>query len=461
MYYRLAIAALVAGIATLLLTLLAVPEQFAGRGVAPADPALVEMQDRARLLVRLANQPSASGTEPVTNSARHLRRLLESSGKAELQDASRRLLDSENRLNAETLAFAADRIATLVDGERLTAETTREKNETLYRGALAVAGSLLALLGAAIAVAVTRRDRDELAACEMVLPPRPGALDSLSFRLLRLEHDRKQMARDLLSAIDSVGSLRMATVELSTQLQFDDLTGLYTARGLLDAIDPMIEAYLAEARPFVLVAIDLDLFKRVNSYGHKEGDRALVHFGDRLRSVLGDAGYGARPSGDEFLAVIAGQRAEATEMISRLRDVLRREPFLPDAEGAREITVNATYGYVSVERVGLLLDAGHSAADRRRQFSFLLHYADKALTYGKKLERGSVNEYDPDFDYALGTGTLPMGVGDSYSIVERNIHTTWDRLDARRQQLLANLLHRAARVLVPEADTHRSDDTDE
>ena len=141
------------------------------------------------------------------------------------------------------------------------------------------------------------------------------------------------------------------------------------------------------------------------------------------------------------------------ETVDRLRTFYARNPFIPAVDGARPITLRATYGYVCIGDVGLpLLGPQHSARDRRTQFGFLIHYGDKALTHAKHTERGSVNKYDPDRKYKFGAGLLPRGVGNAYSLIERNIYTAWEKLDLTAQQLLSGLLHRAARILVPDAD---------
>jgi len=454
MYYKIAIATLVAGIAAILLTLVPVPDAVTMRGVDAVDRELTETYDRARLIIQLLNQKTDGRPDVIGPSALHLHRLLEGSKDTILRESAPRLLARNGEtVNPEVLALVCDRASTLAREQESRILQARDRNTLAVRAALAIIGTLFALVGAGLVVVATRNDRFELKACEMALPPGSGTSDKLSFRILRLEMDRKRMARDLLSFIDHVGSLRMRVADLSEQLSFDDLTNLFTARGLLEAMDPVFDRFLASREPFSLLAIDLDLFKQVNSYGHEEGDRALDHYADGLRAVLGPTPLAARPSGDEFLAVIPGPEADLLEVIDRLREFYGSNPFIPAVDGARPITLRATYGYVCIGDVGLpLLGPEHSARDRRTQFGFLIHYGDKALTHAKHTERGSVHKYDPDRKYKFGAGILPRGVGNAYSLIERNIYTAWEKLDTSAQQLLSQFLYRAARLLVPHAD---------
>lgn len=454
MYYRIAIATLVAGIAVLILAVLPVPDAISGYGVDPGDRQVDETCERARLLTVLLNQKGTAGSEAVDTTSRHLQGLLEASTDPVLRQSATRLRErASDQVDIATLALVLDRACGLSAASSRRVDDASEHNATLVRGGLALVGVVLVIVGASTLVKTTASDRFELKACLAALPVRSGGAEQLSFRILRLETDRKRMARDLLSSMNDRASLRMRNVELSEQLQFDDLTRLYTARGLLDAMDPLVDGYLQNREQFTLLAIDLDLFKQVNTYGHSEGDRALGHYADGLRAVLGQEALAARPSGDEFLAVIQGHERETLKAVDRLRTFMAANPFVPAVEGARHITLRATFGYVCVGDVGLpLLGPDHTSKDRRTQFGFLIHYGDKALTHAKHTERGSVHKYDPDKEYTLGAGTLPRGVGNAYSLIERNIHTAWEKLDLTAQQLLSGLLHRAARILVPDAD---------
>ncbi len=86
----------------------------------------------------------------------------------------------------------------------------------------------------------------------------------------------------------------------------DELTGLCNRRGLLT----MAEQYLKVARrnnvSGILVFADLDGLKRINdTYGHLEGDRALVDTARILKGTCRESDILARVGGDEFVILTA------------------------------------------------------------------------------------------------------------------------------------------------------------
>ncbi|MBD3678183.1 MAG: GGDEF domain-containing protein [Rhodobacteraceae bacterium] len=78
----------------------------------------------------------------------------------------------------------------------------------------------------------------------------------------------------------------------------DPLTGLGNRR----AMDRALEAAIEAGRPFALVQIDLDFFKRVNdSLGHGAGDHVLQVVARILRRETRQGDQVARIGGDEFM----------------------------------------------------------------------------------------------------------------------------------------------------------------
>ncbi|MDQ4125912.1 MAG: diguanylate cyclase [Actinomycetota bacterium] len=87
----------------------------------------------------------------------------------------------------------------------------------------------------------------------------------------------------------------------------DDLTGLHNRRGLLHVMDALIKLGIRAERALSLVYIDLDHMKRINdTFGHVEGDRALVDAAGILQANLRESDFIARIGGDEFCIVLSG-----------------------------------------------------------------------------------------------------------------------------------------------------------
>ncbi len=94
--------------------------------------------------------------------------------------------------------------------------------------------------------------------------------------------------------------------------EHDALTGLQNRA----RVQGRIRDLLRGAQLVAVLFIDLDGFKRVNDgAGHAIGDRLLCMVAERIASVV-DAENAARLSGDEFVAVVTGDRAENVESVA-------------------------------------------------------------------------------------------------------------------------------------------------
>lgn len=120
----------------------------------------------------------------------------------------------------------------------------------------------------------------------------------------------------------SAGRLRYAATH-------DALTGLMNRRAFEAA---MCDRPARTARPFALLLIDIDHFKRINDrYGHAVGDAVLRHCATLCRRQLRHGDLLARIGGEEFAAVLDGvSPQEANAMAERLCRVVRTERITID-----------------------------------------------------------------------------------------------------------------------------------
>lgn len=104
---------------------------------------------------------------------------------------------------------------------------------------------------------------------------------------------------------------------LTDMARKDSLTGLLNHK----VIHQGVMAALALQRPFSLIMLDLDHFKKVNDrHGHLYGDTVLVQFALVLRACCEPSkGQVGRAGGEEFLAIIPGPEAQANAFLARLR----------------------------------------------------------------------------------------------------------------------------------------------
>ncbi len=109
------------------------------------------------------------------------------------------------------------------------------------------------------------------------------------------------------------------------QISMDKLTQVNNRQNLLSFLDYKLVNH--DEKLFLLM-MDLDYFKTINdTYGHLEGDDALVRAASTLKSACGSfkrRPYIARYGGDEFIVVVECSKPEAEELIARIREALEQ-----------------------------------------------------------------------------------------------------------------------------------------
>lgn len=114
--------------------------------------------------------------------------------------------------------------------------------------------------------------------------------------------------------------------ELRNLALTDDLTCLYNRRGFFAAATQQLKLARRNANSALLFFCDVDNLRSVNdSFGAREGDRALVRTADVLEEVFRDSDILARLGGNEFgvLALDASSRNEQT-ILDRIAKKLRK-----------------------------------------------------------------------------------------------------------------------------------------
>ena len=144
-----------------------------------------------------------------------------------------------------------------------------------------------------------------------------GTLCLLDTRPRVLDAEERGLLRDLASmAEQEIAALQLASI--------DDLTQLSNRRGFEALAEHALSMCKRMGTPASLLFFDLDQFKRINdTFGHAEGDRALVAFAQVLRRVLREMDVIGRLGGDEFVALLLGSNAAAGDaVIERLHQAL-------------------------------------------------------------------------------------------------------------------------------------------
>jgi diguanylate cyclase (GGDEF)-like protein/hemerythrin-like metal-binding protein/PAS domain S-box-containing protein len=115
--------------------------------------------------------------------------------------------------------------------------------------------------------------------------------------------------------------VRRRTAELEQLSLTDPLTGIGNRRRLAQCLDDETRRARRHRRPFSVVFLDLDHFKRVNdTHGHGVGDAVLAATAAAFREALRDTDIAGRWGGEEFVAVLPETNlADAHVIAERLR----------------------------------------------------------------------------------------------------------------------------------------------
>ena len=126
--------------------------------------------------------------------------------------------------------------------------------------------------------------------------------------------------------------------QLQLLVSYDELTGLYSRRGLKEQFGDRVRT--KDAGVYIL---DLDHFKSVNdSYGHEAGDALLSAMGQTMTRLTETGGCAARLGGEEFAIIRPWQGwEEAKEFGEALRLALEQTVVV---DGARPISRTASIG---------------------------------------------------------------------------------------------------------------------
>ena len=166
--------------------------------------------------------------------------------------------------------------------------------------------------------------------------------------------------------------LRRLLEEKERLSKTDPLTGLWNRRGIEDFVSERWDSWMGKEVSFF--AVDLDYLKAINdTYGHREGDRAIRTVATALQEAMPENAAVSRTGGDEFTILWENQEGMDAETI--------KEHFLKILEEkaaalATPYPISASVGYYT-ERI-------HS----KSSYEAALRISD-AKMYQIKRERGT------------------------------------------------------------------------
>jgi len=145
----------------------------------------------------------------------------------------------------------------------------------------------------------------------------------------------------------TIGMILMATDRLRGELEHlathDSLTGALNRRALIDACELELARCRRNHGVMALLMIDLDHFKAINdTHGHPVGDRVLIDFVARVKSLLRQPDRLGRFGGEEFVALLPETPLnEARVVAERLRAMIEaKTEDLPPCTVSIGVTVS-------------------------------------------------------------------------------------------------------------------------
>ncbi len=118
-------------------------------------------------------------------------------------------------------------------------------------------------------------------------------------------------------------------------VNIDDLTGLYNKRFFTKHMEMNIEYSSIYKKPFSLIMIDIDHFKKFNdTYGHLSGDCVLKQVAGYLKEVTGEKGVVCRYGGEEMCVILPHTDYESAEKhaLELCKKVANSEFILADGQ---------------------------------------------------------------------------------------------------------------------------------
>jgi diguanylate cyclase (GGDEF)-like protein/PAS domain S-box-containing protein len=187
------------------------------------------------------------------------------------------------------------------------------------------------------------------------------------------------------AVISDIRDMKQAEARLRELIYLDSLTGLPNFRAFSEFMERKLTADQTQQDQykFALLYIDLDHLQHINgTYGHEQGDQAIVQLARELQEKLPKPHFLCRRSGDEFIAVMDIPDGRTTDFRHLLERSLSAQTY--------RVQLGGHVGQASYS-IGAAVYPEH--ADNAKD---LLVLADSALLFSKESGRACTTWPDPE-----------------------------------------------------------------
>lgn len=194
---------------------------------------------------------------------------------------------------------------------------------------------------------------------------KPVRFEELLLRLQKVLSER-ELARDRGRMMEKLQKLAIT----------DGLTKLHNSRSFYSQLEVEVDRYNRYKRSLALLLMDIDHFKKYNdTYGHLEGDKALVKIAQTIKSCLRKLDSAYRYGGEEFTVILPETSGEEAHTVAqRIKSALKAEKFIPQKGKEANITISI----------------GVTEYYPGEQLSEFIQRADKAMYRSKEKGRNKV-----------------------------------------------------------------------
>lgn len=154
--------------------------------------------------------------------------------------------------------------------------------------------------------------------------------------------------RHLLLTVHDVTERALSQHRLRELNVRDQLTGAYNRRHLDSRLDEECKRHERYDRPFSVIMLDIDFFKKVNDqHGHEAGDRVLAEVAKRLSDSIRKTDCLVRYGGEEFCCFLPETVLESACLLAdRFRAAVEQ---LIISTGGRELQVTISLGVAQLK----------------------------------------------------------------------------------------------------------------
>ncbi len=198
----------------------------------------------------------------------------------------------------------------------------------------------------------------------------------------------------------------------------DELTKIGNRGAYQQQIDFQISNAERGNKPFSLIMVDIDHFKKVNDdHSHAIGDNVLKKVAQTLKNNIRGVDMVARYGGEEFIVILPDTRKrEAGLVAEKLRKAIEEQVDITHKGRRLKITISAGYAEYSAKELN---------TDKQLQSA-----ADKALYHAKAEGRNRIKAYEKGM-------SMPHGIRLAKEMDELSTRSEWleETLNYKKQIL--------------------------